>query len=223
MEIGGPPRASDIFHEVVFHAAQENESLKQDTKSVFEILYHSSIERPLDRRSSHLSTSTSASVSVNPSCKAPAPTQRPEIPLQISPLVSDHSCREVRHSVRHKRKENTEIVTFLDLGDFPQTTDGRAGSGSGGGPIDVEILPSVIVLVSKQKSLRTYETVQAPPAMVLWHERHSQIPTALRLTVFLPQKVQMYRECWVISIFFTCLRKEAPYLFEDSSIHRIQF
>jgi hypothetical protein len=45
----------------------------------------------------------------------------------------------------------------------------------------------------------------------------------LRLTVFLPQKVQMYRECWVISIFFTCLRKEAPYLFEDSSIHRIQF
>jgi hypothetical protein len=66
--------------------------------------------------------------------------------------------------------------------------------------------------------LLTYETVQAPPATVLLHPLHFQIPTAWRLTLFLPQKVQMYRACWVISIFFTCLRSEAPYLLPESQI-----
>ena len=37
-----------------------------------------------------------------------------------------------------------------------------------------------------------------------------QIPVEWRLTVTLPQKVQVYLACWVISIFFTCLRREAP-------------
>ena len=59
---------------------------------------------------------------------------------------------------------------------------------------------------------KTYETVQAPPATHFLQERHSQIPTAVLLTEFLPQNVQTYRACWVISIFFTCLRREAPYL-----------
>ena len=59
--------------------------------------------------------------------------------------------------------------------------------------------------------LLTYETVQAPPAIVFWQPLHFQMPTECRLTVFLPQNVQMYRACWVISIFLTCFRREAPY------------
>ena len=40
--------------------------------------------------------------------------------------------------------------------------------------------------------------------------RHDQIPVEWRLTVFLPQKVQVYRACCETSIFLTCLRREAP-------------
>ena len=58
----------------------------------------------------------------------------------------------------------------------------------------------------------TYETVQAPPATVFLQEPQLQMPTECRFTVFLPQNVQMYRACWVISIFLTCFRSEAPYL-----------
>lgn len=58
----------------------------------------------------------------------------------------------------------------------------------------------------------TYETVHAPPATVFLHDLHVQIPTECLFTVVLPQNVQVYRACWVISIFLTCLRNEAPYL-----------
>jgi len=58
--------------------------------------------------------------------------------------------------------------------------------------------------------LLTYETVHAPPATVFLQPLHFQIPTECLLTVFLPQKVQMYRACWVISIFLTCFRRDAP-------------
>jgi hypothetical protein len=75
------------------------------------------------------------------------------------------------------------------------------------------------------------ETVQAPPAITFLHARHFQIPTAVLLTESctkangldeplenpnnnqvrtLPQKVQVYRACCDTSIFFTCLRREAP-------------
>lgn len=64
----------------------------------------------------------------------------------------------------------------------------------------------------------TYETVQAPPATVLLHPLHFQIPTECLLTVFFPQNVQMYRACCVISIFFTCFRRDAPYLWRKISI-----
>lgn len=37
----------------------------------------------------------------------------------------------------------------------------------------------------------TYETVQAPPATVLSQDLQFQIPTAVRLTEFFPQKVQV--------------------------------
>lgn len=66
--------------------------------------------------------------------------------------------------------------------------------------------------------------------MVLRHALHFQMPTDSRFTVScavqqlssmssrpvgcqrtLPQKVQVYRACWVISIFLICLRSEAPY------------
>lgn len=60
--------------------------------------------------------------------------------------------------------------------------------------------------------LRTYETTQAPPATVFLHDRHCQIPTECRFTEVLPQNVQVYRACCVISIFLTCFRREAPYL-----------
>lgn len=61
--------------------------------------------------------------------------------------------------------------------------------------------------------LRTYETTQAPPATVFLHDRHCQIPTECRFTEVLPQNVQVYRACCVISIFLTCFRREAPYLY----------
>jgi hypothetical protein len=54
--------------------------------------------------------------------------------------------------------------------------------------------------------------VYAPPATVLLHDLQFQIPTECLLTVVFPQKVQTYLACWVISIFFTCFRREAPYL-----------
>jgi hypothetical protein len=56
----------------------------------------------------------------------------------------------------------------------------------------------------------TYETVHAPPAIVFLQLLQFQIPTECLLTEFLPQKVQMYRACWVISIFLTCFRRDAP-------------
>ncbi len=37
------------------------------------------------------------------------------------------------------------------------------------------------------------------------------MPTAERLTLYLPQKLQKYLECWLTSIFLICLRREAPY------------
>ena len=51
----------------------------------------------------------------------------------------------------------------------------------------------------------------APPATVFLHDPHDQMPTTERLTVSLPQKTHVYLECWLTSIFFTCLRSEAPY------------
>lgn len=53
-------------------------------------------------------------------------------------------------------------------------------------------------------------------ATVRLQDLQSQMPTEWRLTLVLPQKVQTYLECWVISIFLTDLRSEAPYL---SAIH----
>jgi hypothetical protein len=43
----------------------------------------------------------------------------------------------------------------------------------------------------KMVARETYETVQAPPATVFLQDLHSQIPTAVRLTEFFPQKVQV--------------------------------
>jgi len=38
------------------------------------------------------------------------------------------------------------------------------------------------------------------------------MPTAWRLTEYLPQKSHRYLECWLTSIFLICLRRDAPYL-----------
>lgn len=64
-----------------------------------------------------------------------------------------------------------------------------------------------------ERYLLTYDTVYAPPATVFLQDLQSQIPTECLLTVGFPQKVQVYLACCVISIFFTCFRSDAPYLF----------
>lgn len=46
--------------------------------------------------------------------------------------------------------------------------------------------------------------------MTLLQALHFQMPTAVRLTESLPQKVQVYRECCEISIFLTDRRSEEP-------------
>jgi len=51
----------------------------------------------------------------------------------------------------------------------------------------------------------------APPAMTLWHLRHSQIPTHVRLMESLPQKTHRYVACWEISTFLINLRSVEPY------------
>ena len=50
----------------------------------------------------------------------------------------------------------------------------------------------------------------APPATVLWQLPQFQMPTTERFTLSLPQKTHVYLECWLTSIFLTCLRSEAP-------------
>ena len=51
----------------------------------------------------------------------------------------------------------------------------------------------------------------APPATIFRQAPQDQMPTTDRFTESLPQKTHVYFECWLISIFFTCLRREAPY------------
>lgn len=53
--------------------------------------------------------------------------------------------------------------------------------------------------------------VYAPPAWILLQALHFQMPTAERFTLYLPQKLQKYLECWLTSIFLICFRSEAPY------------
>lgn len=65
-------------------------------------------------------------------------------------------------------------------------------------------------IVDRTVAAAVVATVQAPPARVFLQARHFQIPTAERFTESLPQKVQVYLACWVISIFLICLRREAP-------------
>lgn len=50
--------------------------------------------------------------------------------------------------------------------------------------------------------------VQAPPAAVLTQEPQCQVPTA-RLFLVLPQKEQVCLACWLVSVFFTGLLREA--------------
>jgi len=65
-------------------------------------------------------------------------------------------------------------------------------------------------IVLRTVAAAVVDTVHAPPAMTFLHAEQFQMPTARRFTLSLPQNVQVYRACWVISIFLTCLRREAP-------------
>jgi len=60
--------------------------------------------------------------------------------------------------------------------------------------------------VTAEGVLSTY----APPAMVFLQDLHFQIPVTWRLMASLPQNVQWYLLCWVVSIFFTSLRRVEP-------------
>lgn len=53
-------------------------------------------------------------------------------------------------------------------------------------------------------------SMYAPPALIFLHAVHAQMPTAVRLMVYLPQKSHKNFECWDTSCFFTTLRREAP-------------
>ena len=55
------------------------------------------------------------------------------------------------------------------------------------------------------------DRMYAPPAIVFWQLWQFQMPTTDRFTLSFPQKTHVYFECWLTSIFFTCLRSEAPY------------
>jgi hypothetical protein len=61
------------------------------------------------------------------------------------------------------------------------------------------------------KDLAPVFRVYAPPAWILLQALHFQMPTAERFTLYFPQKLQKYLECWLTSIFLICLRREAPY------------
>lgn len=56
-----------------------------------------------------------------------------------------------------------------------------------------QIILALIHRATEKPSIEvsTYETVQAPPAIDRRHDLHSQMPTASRLTLFLPQNVQV--------------------------------
>ena len=105
-----------------------------------------------------------------------------------------------------------------DFSNFPQSSN-RGSSRSGSRRPEALISLPIIglkhrfaIAESNRVGIGTYETVHAPPATVFLQALQVQIPTECRFTVFLPQKVQVYLACCVISIFLTCFRSEAPYL-----------
>ena len=105
------------------------------------------------------------------------------------------------------------MLTCSNLRNFSQSSDSRScGCGSWRSVIYVRFVQWRVSPSSRSSPILTYETVHAPPATVFLQPLHFQIPTECRLTVFFPQNVQTYRACWVISIFLTCLRRDAPYL-----------
>ena len=82
----------------------------------------------------------------------------------------------------------------LHLGNLSETSDRRScGSSSwSSGDIDVRHNPDCMGSINAsgvRSWLLTYETVHAPPATVFLQPLHFQMPTACRLTVFLPQNV----------------------------------
>ena len=131
------------------------------------------------------------------------------------------------HNMRMMKKKDGNQKTWyiLCLSQFTQPTN-RA-------KVKIRIKVCHRKIQKKKAYLRTVaaavvETVHAPPAMTFLHAPQFQIPTAVLLTEScfipltlaytskidhnrtLPQNVQVYRACCEISIFLTCLRREAP-------------
>lgn len=55
-------------------------------------------------------------------------------------------------------------------------------------PFDILLRPSTHL---RTVAAAVVDRVHAPPAMTFLHERHSQMPTALRLTLSFPQNVHV--------------------------------
>lgn len=105
----------------------------------------------------------------------------------------------------------------LHLSNLAQSSERRA-HGSGGGRSD-----GVGTSAVKEVSCDSLQ-IRLPPNRILTYatvrlqDLQSQMPTEWRLTLVLPQKVHTYLACWVISIFLTDFRREAPYLHAVKSV-----
>jgi hypothetical protein len=121
----------------------------------------------------------------------------------------------VRPARRHARTTAKREVVHLSREKLPSTPQPTAAYCS---PTSLKRL-----MVDRTVAAEGVPKVYAPPAYTLRQGLHFQIPTAVRLTAFwncqllrdcanrgnertFPQLGQAYRECWVISIFFTLER-----------------
>lgn len=65
----------------------------------------------------------------------------------------------------------------LSLGQFTQTTDGAVGY-----QVSCKVQDATSPTHLRTVAAAVVDTVHAPPAMIFLHDKHPQIPTALRLT-----------------------------------------
>merc|ERR1711931_481450 len=115
-------------------------------------------------------------------------------------------------SVYQLRLESVEISCFkqLTLSKWPMYQSPN---------LPVSTVPSFYTTMTSSFSLLIADLtvtaevvlyVQAPPATVFIQDPQCQMPTARLFILVLPQNEQVYLACWLISIFFTILRSEAP-------------
>ena len=87
-----------------------------------------------------------------------------------------HTVVHTGHTVGRHFEDETLTKATLCLADLTQTTDGAVVSCDVGGTTYLRTVAAAVVFID-----------QAPPATTFLHALQSQIPTALRFTVSLPQ------------------------------------